>query len=90
MLCVQVQNVTGVSTLVLDTSSTPSSCAYEVLTPAEIDNLSTVSVTDFATLYQKYFGFDADLFSLILVSCLTAYAMGHTIGAVWKGMAKTF
>jgi hypothetical protein len=67
--------------LSVDSLSVPPSCSqYELLTPVEQNNT--------ALLYQQYFGFDAELFSLVLISCFSVYAMGLSIGLIWKWLNK--
>jgi hypothetical protein len=87
MLCVVDK---GNGSLIVDTTHVAPNCLFEALTPAEYDNLLAASSSSSqAALYAQYFDFDLGLFSTVLVACLTVYAIGHTIGAVWKWLSKT-
>jgi len=59
-------------------------CSYVLLSPAEFS-----TAQDMTALYLQYFGFDQSLFSLVVVSCLTIFAVGYTAGAMMKAWSKT-
>jgi hypothetical protein len=51
-------------------------------------NDSLVNTNNLQTLFDEYFSFDAGIFSLILVSCMTIFAIGFSTGAMWKAWSK--
>lgn len=88
-ICVTVDTATGA--IIKDTSVSAPACPssdYQLLTPAELSNLK-LDTTSIDALLQNYFGFDAELFSLVLVACLTAFALGFSVSVVYSIMTKT-
>jgi phosphoribosylformimino-5-aminoimidazole carboxamide ribonucleotide (ProFAR) isomerase len=84
MICVSIAKN---GTLTQDAVNVPPNCTYELMTPAEISG-AVLSINDLTALYQQYFGFDPDLFAIVCVSCLTTFATGFCIGAMWKAWGK--